>query len=47
MAEPDDLVVAVQQLSVIQNRFDTAHSDPTGDGAGDDGSTADLNHPIY
>jgi hypothetical protein len=46
MAEQDDLVLAVETLSIVQDRYDAAHSDPTGTSSGDDGESADtLNHP--
>jgi hypothetical protein len=37
----DDLVVTVQRLGTIQNRYDVNHSDSTGTSLGDDGETAD------
>jgi len=40
------LVIAVEHLSQVHNRFDAEHSDPTGTSAGDDGDAKDtLNHP--
>lgn len=46
MANEDDLVLAVESLSGVHNRYDAEHSDPTGTSSGDDGETADqLNHP--
>lgn len=41
MADPDELVLAVEQLVVVQDRYDAQHSDPTGTSAGDDGESAD------
>lgn len=43
----DDLVVAVEQLSVVRERMDVAHSDPAQDSGGDGASpTGDgLNIP--
>lgn len=40
----DDLVVTVQRLSTIQNRYDVNHSDSTGTSTGDDGENADKGH---
>lgn len=37
----DPLVLAVDRLTVVQDRFDSQHSDPTGTSAGDDGENAD------
>jgi hypothetical protein len=37
----DDLVVTVERLTTIQNRYDVNHSDQTGTGNGDDGENAD------
>lgn len=41
MREEDDMVVGVQELSVVRNRFDAAKGDPSksggGDGHGDSG----------
>ncbi|MGH3695279.1 MAG: hypothetical protein ACRDRX_15055 [Pseudonocardiaceae bacterium] len=47
MDDHDELVLAVEQLVVVQDRFDVQHSDPTGTSAGDDGDNADnkLNLP--
>ena len=43
--DDDDLVIAVEQLAVVRDRLDVAHSDP-GDDAGGDGWTGDgLNIP--
>ncbi|MBT2396253.1 hypothetical protein [Streptomyces sp. ISL-100] len=40
------LLIAVEQLARVQDRFDTQESDPTGTSAGDDGDNRDgLNHP--
>ncbi|MFF4543650.1 hypothetical protein ACFY1J_05295 [Streptomyces sp. NPDC001406] len=40
------LLIAVEQLARVQDRFDTQESDPTGTSAGDDGENRDgLNHP--
>lgn len=43
----EELVIAVEHLSPIQNRFSSAqHSDSSGTSTGDDGENADhLNHP--
>ena len=37
----DDLIVTVERLSTIQNRYDANHSDATGTSTGDDGENAD------
>lgn len=37
----DTLVRTVDRLAMIQDRFDSQHSDPTGTSAGDDGENAD------
>ncbi|MEU3468958.1 hypothetical protein ABZ716_13705 [Streptomyces sp. NPDC006687] len=40
------LLIAIEQLACVQDRFDTQESDPTGTSAGDDGENRDgLNHP--
>ncbi|MEU9373793.1 hypothetical protein AB0D94_08500 [Streptomyces sp. NPDC048255] len=40
------LLIAVEHLARVQDRFDTQESDPTGTSAGDDGENRDgLNHP--
>ncbi|MCS0638352.1 hypothetical protein NX801_22390 [Streptomyces sp. LP05-1] len=40
------LLIAVEHLTRVQDRFDTQESDPTGTSAGDDGENRDgLNHP--
>lgn len=36
-----DLIVAVEQLSVVHDRYDAQHSDPTGTSTGDDGENRD------
>lgn len=43
----DELVLAVEELVVIQDRYDVQHSDPTGTSGGDDGDSRDgqLNFP--
>lgn len=44
--QPDDLVIAVEQLSVVRDRMDVAHSDPStgggGDGAGPEGDGLNI-----
>lgn len=46
MITPDPLVLAVENLEQVHNRYDFAHSDSTGTSTGDDGEGADkLNHP--
>lgn len=40
-----DLLVAVETLSVVHDRFDSAFSDSTGTSAGDDGDNKDHNFP--
>lgn len=46
MADQDDLVLAVESLSIVHDRYDAEHSDPTGTSSGDDGESADqLNLP--
>ena len=37
----DSLVRTVDRLVMVQDRFDSQHSDPTGTSAGDDGENAD------
>ena len=37
----DTLVRTVDRLAMVQDRFDSQHSDPTGTSAGDDGENAD------
>ncbi|WP_374776996.1 hypothetical protein OG756_33800 [Streptomyces sp. NBC_01310] len=40
------LLINVEHLARVQDRFDTQESDPTGTSAGDDGENRDgLNHP--
>jgi hypothetical protein len=41
MDDDSDLLIAVEQLAAVHDRFDVEHSDPTGTSAGDDGSNAD------
>lgn len=41
MGDHDELVLAVEQLVVVQDRYDAQHSDPTGTSAGDDGDNRD------
>src|SRR5262249_51198448 len=42
----NDLVVAVEKLSVVHNRYDAQYSDSSGTSTGDDGEDADkLNYP--
>lgn len=42
----DDLIVTVERLSVVHDRYDAQFSDSTGTSTGDDGENADpLNHP--
>jgi hypothetical protein len=42
----DDLLLAVETLTAVHDRFDAAHSDPTGTSAGDDGENRDgFSHP--
>lgn len=36
-----DLLVAIEQLAAVHDRFDVERSDPSGTSAGDDGSNAD------
>lgn len=38
---PEALIRAVDRLAMVQDRFDSQHSDPTGTSAGDDGENAD------
>lgn len=47
MDNHEDLVLTVEQLAVVQDRYDAQHSDPTGTSAGDDGDNRDnqLNLP--
>lgn len=48
MPVSDDLLMAVEALSVVHDRYDSEHSDPTGTGntGGDDGDNKDgANHP--
>lgn len=47
MDDYDELVLAVEQLTVVQNRYDSQFSDDTGTSTGDDGENADnqLNLP--
>ncbi|MBF9071881.1 hypothetical protein [Streptacidiphilus fuscans] len=48
MAQHDDLLIGVENLVTVQDRFtaDAAESDPTGTSAGDDGDNRDgLNLP--
>lgn len=47
MDDDDELVLAVEELVVIQDRYDVQHSDPTGTSTGDDGEGGDgqLNLP--
>jgi len=40
-APESDLVVAVEELSSVHDRFDAEHSDPTGTSVGDDGENRD------
>lgn len=37
----DTLVLTIDRLVMVQDRFDAQHSDPTGTSAGDDGENAD------
>lgn len=41
MMSADSLIRSVDRLAMIQDRFDSQHSDPTGTSAGDDGENAD------
>jgi hypothetical protein len=41
MENTDDLVLAVEKLSVVHDRYDRAHSDSTGTSLGDDGENRD------
>jgi hypothetical protein len=41
MDDDSDLLIAVEQLEAVHDRFDVEHSDPTGTSVGDDGSNAD------
>ncbi|WP_165938699.1 hypothetical protein [Parafrankia sp. BMG5.11] len=45
MEPTDDLVVAVETLTVIQDRFDVEHSDGGSTGRSDGGSGDGLNFP--
>lgn len=47
MEYSDELLVAVETLSVVHDRYDSEHSDPTGTGntGGDDGENRDANNP--
>lgn len=41
MESSDGLVLAVERLASVQNRYDAEHSDSTGTSSGDDGASAD------
>jgi hypothetical protein len=41
----DDLLLAVETLAVVHDRFDSDFSDSTGTSAGDDGDNKDHNFP--
>lgn len=43
--EKDDLLLAVEALTVVHDRYDSEHSDPTGTSVGDDGENRDANNP--
>lgn len=47
MDDDDELVLAVEQLVVVQDRYDAQYSDDTGTSTGDDGDSRDgqLNLP--
>lgn len=46
MDDHDELVLAVEHLVVVQDRYDSQFSDDTGTSTGDDGENADkLNLP--
>ncbi|SBW24699.1 hypothetical protein FDG2_4260 [Candidatus Protofrankia californiensis] len=46
MGNDDALVIVVEQLAVVHDRYDAEYSDSTGTSTGDDGENADkLNHP--
>lgn len=40
----NDLVVMVERLSTVQNRYDAMHSDSSGTSTGDDGENSDKGH---
>lgn len=40
----NDLVVTVELLNTVQNRYDVMHSDSSGTSTGDDGENADKGH---
>ena len=44
-AATSDLLITVETLSVVHDRFDSEHSDPTGTSVGDDGENKDHNFP--
>jgi hypothetical protein len=41
MKEAEDLLIAVERLSAVQDRFEVQHSDPTGLSIGDEGENRD------